>query len=194
MPHVEAKVVDPLDRNKILPINSRGELAVSGYLLMKGYWGDPEKTAEVMLKDKDGKVWMHTGDEATISPDGYVTITGRIKDLIIRGGENIHPLEIENCLLTFPGVADVSVVGVPDAHYGEVVAAFVIWKQAHQNTEEQAETGEKLRKFVREKLSAHLVPKYIFFLEPTDSFPKTASGKIQKFKLKETAIKLLGGH
>jgi acyl-coenzyme A synthetase/AMP-(fatty) acid ligase len=122
--------------------------------------------------------------------------------------------------LTFPGVADVSVVGVPDAHYGEVVAAFVIWKQAHQNTEEQAETGEKLRKFVREKLSAHLgrslfffllifrtlgliravlillriVPKYIFFLEPTDSFPKTASGKIQKFKLKETAIKLLGGH
>ncbi|KAL4821189.1 hypothetical protein BDW67DRAFT_152296 [Aspergillus spinulosporus] len=194
MPHVEAKVVDPLDRNKILPINTRGELAVSGYLLMKGYWGDPEKTAEVMLKDKDGKVWMHTGDEATLSPDGYVTITGRIKDLIIRGGENIHPLEIENCLLTFPGVADVSVVGVPDAHYGEVVAAFVMWKQANQTAEEQAETGEKLREFVREKLSGHLVPKYIFFLEPTDSFPKTASGKIQKFKLRETAIKLLGGH
>ncbi|KAL4980469.1 hypothetical protein BDW66DRAFT_55670 [Aspergillus desertorum] len=194
MPHVEAKVVDPTDHNKILPINTRGELAVSGYLLMKEYWGDPEKTAKVMLKDREGKVWMHTGDEATLSPDGYVTITGRIKDLIIRGGENIHPLEIENCLLTFPGVADVSVVGVPDVHYGEVVAAFVIWKEANQNTEEQAKTREKLRDFVREKLSGHLVPKYIFFFEPTDSFPKTASGKIQKFKLRETAIRLLGGH
>ncbi|KAL4920891.1 hypothetical protein BDW62DRAFT_151971 [Aspergillus aurantiobrunneus] len=191
MPHVEAKVVDPSDHNNILPISTRGELAVSGYLLMKEYWGDPDKTALVMLRDNNGKVWMHTGDEAFLSPDGYVTITGRIKDLIIRGGENIHPLEIENCLLTFPGVADVSVVGVPDEHYGEVVAAFIIFKE-HQLDE--AATGAKIREFVREKLSGHLVPRYIFFLLPTDSFPKTASGKIQKFKLKETAVKLLGGH
>ncbi|OJJ03291.1 hypothetical protein ASPVEDRAFT_53766 [Aspergillus versicolor CBS 583.65] len=191
MPHVEAKVVDPSDHNNILPINARGELAVSGYLLMKEYWGDPAKTDLVMLRDKDGKVWMHTGDEATLSPDGYISITGRIKDLIIRGGENIHPLEIENCLLTFPGVADVSVVGVPDERYGEVVAAFIITK-AHQ--EDEAATGNEIREFVRDNLSSHLVPKYIFFLEPTDAFPKTASGKIQKFKLRETAVKLLGGH
>ncbi|KAL2812391.1 hypothetical protein BJX63DRAFT_247590 [Aspergillus granulosus] len=191
MPHVEAKVVDPLDHNHILPIETRGELAVSGYLLMKEYWGDPEKTALVMLEDKEGKVWMHTGDEASMSPDGYISITGRIKDLIIRGGENIHPLEIENCLLTFPGVADVSVVGVPDERYGEVVAAFIISKEV---LADEAAMGSEIREFVREKLSGHLVPKFIFFLEPTDSFPKTASGKIQKFKLRETAVKLLGGH
>ncbi|KAL2868548.1 putative AMP-binding enzyme [Aspergillus lucknowensis] len=191
MPHVEAKVVDPSDHNNILPIGTRGELAVSGYLLMKEYWGDPVKTALVMLPDKDGKVWMHTGDEASMSPDGYISITGRIKDLIIRGGENIHPLEIENCLLTFPGVADVSVVGVPDERYGEVVAAFIISKEQHLD---EAATGAQIRQFVREKLSGHLVPKYIFFLGFDESFPKTASGKIQKFKLRETAIKLLGGH
>ncbi|BCS29376.1 putative AMP-binding enzyme [Aspergillus puulaauensis] len=191
MPHVEAKIVDPSDHNNILPINTRGELAVSGYLLMKEYWGDPVKTDLVMLRDKSGKVWMHTGDEASLSPDGYISITGRIKDLIIRGGENIHPLEIENCLLTFPGVADVSIVGVPDERYGEVVAAFIIAKE-HQDDE--AATGNEIRDFVKEKLSSHLVPKYIFFLEPTDAFPKTASGKIQKFKLRETAVKLLGGH
>ncbi|KAL8871479.1 MAG: hypothetical protein Q9198_007411 [Flavoplaca austrocitrina] len=114
LPHVEAKVVDPVNRNRILPIGERGELAVSGYLVMKEYWGDPERTAEVMLRDEKGKVWMHTGDEALISPQGYLKITGRIKDLIIRGGENIHPLEIENCLLAHPIVKDASVVGLPD--------------------------------------------------------------------------------
>lgn len=94
LPHVEAKIVDPEDRSKILPVGQRGELAVSGYLLMKGYWGDEAKTNEVMLPDESGKVWMHTGDEATIDAEGYVRITGRLKDLIIRGGENIHPLEV----------------------------------------------------------------------------------------------------
>ncbi|PTU25233.1 hypothetical protein P175DRAFT_0451766 [Aspergillus ochraceoroseus IBT 24754] len=189
MPHVEAKIVDTTDHNKILPINTRGELAVTGYLLMKEYWNDPERTSQFMLRDNDGKVWMHTGDEASMSPDGYISITGRIKDLIIRGGENIHPLEIENCLLTFPGVADVSVVGVPDERYGEVVAAFIISKEHEQD---EAATGAAIREFVGDKLSNHLVPKYIFFLKPSDSFPKTASGKIQKFTLRETAAKLLG--
>ncbi|KAL4941612.1 hypothetical protein BDV06DRAFT_235998 [Aspergillus oleicola] len=192
MPHVEAKVVDPSDHNAILPIGTRGELAVSGYLLMKGYWGDQDKTKLVMREDKDGKVWMHTGDEATLSPDGYISITGRIKDLIIRGGENIHPLEIENCLLAFPGLADVSVVGVPDEHYGEVVAAFVILKSNAKEGEEI--TGRAIQDFVREKLSGHLVPRYVFFLEGGESLPKTASGKIQKFKLREMAGRLLGGH
>ncbi|OQE19549.1 hypothetical protein PENSTE_c015G05425 [Penicillium steckii] len=187
MPHVEAKVVSPEDHSIVLPTGVRGELAVSGYLLMKEYWGDPAKTKEVMIPDNTGKIWMHTGDEASISEDGYISITGRIKDLIIRGGENIHPLEIENCLLAHPGVVDVSVVGVPDERYGEVVAAFIFARdQASKMV-----TIEEIQQWVREQLSNHLVPKYVFFLNPTDTFPKTASGKIQKFKLKEQAIKLL---
>ncbi|BCR94653.1 putative AMP-binding enzyme [Aspergillus luchuensis] len=187
LPHVEAKVVSLDDHNNILPINTRGELAVSGYLLMKEYWNDPVKTAEVMVADNDGKVWMHTGDEASMSPDGYITITGRVKDLIIRGGENIHPLEIENCLLTYPGVIDASAVGVPDERYGEAVAVFII----HREPESEAADEDKIRQWVREKLSNHLVPKYVFFLQPSELFPKTASGKVQKFKLREDAVKML---
>ncbi|KAE8374264.1 hypothetical protein BDV26DRAFT_270335 [Aspergillus bertholletiae] len=189
MPHVEAKIVNPADRTQILPAGEPGELAVSGYLLMKGYWGDPQRTAESMIADDKGKVWMHTGDEATLSPDGYVTITGRIKDLIIRGGENIHPLEIENCLLTYPSIKDVSIVGVPDEKYGEVVAAFIIPKE-HQD-EAAPLTEDNIREWVRKRLSNHLVPKYVFNLEHSAAFPKTASGKIQKFKLKEEAIKAI---
>ncbi|KAJ9482628.1 hypothetical protein VN97_g10798 [Penicillium thymicola] len=187
MPHVEAKIVDPVDKKEILSIERRGELAVSGYLLMKEYWADPEKTAEVMIPDDSGKVWMHTGDEASISPDGYITITGRIKDLIIRGGENIHPLEIENCLLAKDGIANVSVVGVPDVRYGEAVAAFIVPRD-HGS---KKLTAEDIQQWVREKLSNHLIPKHVFFLGPLESFPKTASGKIQKFKLREKAISLL---
>ncbi|BCR89341.1 putative AMP-binding enzyme [Aspergillus chevalieri] len=188
MPHVEAKIVNPADRS-IVPVGGRGELAVSGYLLMKEYWNDPDRTAEVMIPDDGGKVWMHTGDEASMSEDGYITITGRIKDLIIRGGENIHPLEIENCLLSHPGIGDVSVVGVPDERYGEVVAAFVIPK--HRQGQEEPLDEESIKTQVRVKLSNHLVPKYVFFMSPSETFPKTASGKIQKFKLKENAIRIL---
>ncbi|PYH88328.1 AMP-binding enzyme [Aspergillus ellipticus CBS 707.79] len=187
LPHVEAKVVSLEDNRKIAPFNVRGELAVSGYLLMKEYWNDPVRTADVMIADDDGKVWMHTGDEASISPDGYVSITGRVKDLIIRGGENIHPLEIENCLLSYPGVIDLSVVGVPDERYGEVVAAFII----HREPDGEEANEEKIRDWVAQKLSNHLVPKYIFFCQPTDTFPKTASGKVQKFKLRDAAVKIL---
>ncbi|KAJ5619306.1 hypothetical protein N7510_003290 [Penicillium lagena] len=187
MPHVEAKIVSPTDKSQILPIETRGELAVSGYLLMKEYWGDSAKTVEVMIPDETGKVWMHTGDEASMSPDGYISITGRIKDLIIRGGENIHPLEIENCLLAHEGISDVSIVGVPDERYGEVVAAFVIARDHGSN----AIRSEEIQQWVREKLSSHLVPKYVFFLGPSEPFPKTASGKIQKFKLREMAVKRL---
>ncbi|KUL92136.1 hypothetical protein ZTR_02539 [Talaromyces verruculosus] len=196
MPHVEAKVVDPVDRSKILPIETKGELAVSGYLLMKEYWDAPDKTAEVMFADEEGKIWMHTGDEASMSADGYIAITGRIKDLIIRGGENIHPLEVENCLLGHPAVKEVSVVGVPDEKYGEVVGAFVVLSPGadtthKSNDEQQHLLKEDLRLWVREKLSSHLVPKFVFFLSSSDAFPKTASGKIQKFRLKELAIQLL---
>lgn len=150
LPHVEAKVVDPRDRTKILPVGRRGELAVHGYLVMKGYWNAPERTAEVMIPDDTGKTWMHTGDEAQMDAEGYLKITGRIKDIIIKGGENIHPLEVENCLLAHPEVEDVSVVGLPDERYGEVVAGFVI------SQKEARITAEDVRAWVREKLSHHL--------------------------------------
>ena len=214
LPHVEAKVVDPASRAQILPVGHTGELAVSGYLVMKEYWGARAQTAEVMISDEGGKVWMHTGDEAVMDKEGYVKITGRIKDIIIRGGENIHPLEIENCLLAHPGVKEVSVVGLPDERYGEAVGGFVIL-----NDVVQVEKRE-LREWVRKKLSHHLgklisfvvvctthrfvgesveadtaggavsysVPKYVFW---RDNYPKTASGKIQKFKLREEGIRLL---
>jgi acyl-CoA synthetase (AMP-forming)/AMP-acid ligase II len=183
LPHVEAKVVDPFDHNKTLAVNERGELAVHGYLVMKEYWGQPEKTKEAMVSDAEGKIWMLTGDEASMDSEGYVSITGRIKDLIIRGGENIHPLEVENCLLANDKVREASVVGLPDEKYGEVVAAFVI---VHRN--EKMEAGE-VRSWVKEKLSHHLAPKYVFF-EVTE-YPKTASGKIQKFKLREMGVDLV---
>ncbi len=150
LPHVEAKVVDSTDGTTILPIGQRGELAVHGYLVMDKYWNDPDRTAEVMITDDNGKIWMHTGDEAQMDAEGYIKITGRIKDLIIRGGENIHPLEIENCLLAHPAIEDVSIVGLPDERYGEVVAAFVI---PHQDTDI---TTEDVKSWVREKLSHHL--------------------------------------
>ncbi|GAB7359638.1 hypothetical protein MBLNU230_g6819t2 [Neophaeotheca triangularis] len=184
LPHVEAKVVSTTPPHQTLGIDERGELAVSGYLLMKEYWNDAARTTEVMIPDTNDpeKLWMMTGDEASMDAEGYVSITGRIKDLIIRGGENIHPLEVENCLLGLEGIGGVSVVGLPDERYGEVVAAFIVRKEG-------AVLGaEGIREWVREKLSGHLVPKYIFW---TDDFPKTASGKIQKFKLKEIGVQLL---
>ncbi|PUU78527.1 acyl-CoA synthetase/AMP-acid ligase-like protein II [Tuber borchii] len=180
LPHVEAKVVSTTDRTKILPIGKRGELAVSGYLLQKGYWNDPIRTAEVMTKDENGNLWMHTGDEAEMDESGYIKITGRLGDLIIRGGENIHPLEIENCLLAHPKIVESSVVGLKDERYGEVVAAFV--------RKEGGLTTNEVRGWVREKLSHHLVPKYVFWV---DVYPKTASGKIQKFLLQEMGAELV---
>ena len=181
LPHVEAKIISPTPPHTLLPIGQRGELAVSGYLVMKGYWDDPARTADVMIPDDTGKVWMHTGDEAEMDSEGYIKITGRIKDIIIRGGENIHPLEVENCLLAHPGVREVSVAGVPDERYGEVVGAFIV-------THGDGLGYEEAREWVREKLSGHLAPKYVFWV---DGFPKTASGKIQKFKLKSDALELL---
>ncbi|KAL9100751.1 MAG: hypothetical protein Q9187_009328 [Circinaria calcarea] len=181
LPHVEAKIVEIADRTKILPIGARGELAVSGYLVMKEYYGDPAKTAEVMIPDATGKVWMHTGDEAEMDADGYIKITGRIKDLIIRGGENIHPLEIENCLFGHPDIVEASVVGLSNERYGEVVAAFVTPRK------DAVISVEHVRSWVKERLSHHLVPRYVF---PISTYPKTASGKIQKFVLREMGEKL----
>jgi len=185
LPHVEVKVVDPYDHNRVLGLDERGELAVSGYLVMKEYWGNPEKTKEVLFPDADGKMWMHTGDEASLDAEGYVSITGRIKDLIIRGGENIHPLEIESCLLGHDGVRDASIVGIKDEKYGEVVAAFV---RRHSSKEGEMLGIEDVREYVRTHLSHHLVPKWVFFV---DEYPTTASGKVQKFKLREEGERLV---
>ena len=217
--HVEAKVVSEKDRTEILPVGEKGELVVSGYLVMKGYWGDKERTEEVRTiekyTDENGeereKVWMHTGDEALMDSDGYVKITGRIKDLIIRGGENIHPLEVENALFKHDLVSEVSVVGLPDEKYGECVAAFVVVHKGVKvgvddagegdhaldvgGQREKAEeakgkilTRTDVREWVRGLLSNHLVPKYVFWVK---EYPKTASGKIQKFKLREMGVKML---
>ncbi|KAL7934204.1 hypothetical protein V8C35DRAFT_37373 [Trichoderma chlorosporum] len=196
MPHTSIKIVDPLDRERVLPIGERGELATSGYLVMKGYFGDPERTAQVRRVEADGRTWMYSGDEAEMDADGFVQITGRIKDLIIRGGENIHPLEVENCLFQLPGVQEVSVAGVPDERLGEAVAAFVIprhgWATADagRDGDEAARrlSKDRVRSWVRANLSSHLVPKYVFWV---DDYPKTASGKIQKFRLQDMAKKML---
>jgi acyl-CoA synthetase (AMP-forming)/AMP-acid ligase II len=152
LPHVSAKVVSPADWSQTLDVNQRGELAVSGYLVMKGYWGDTERTDSVLVPDEDGVLWMHTGDEALMDEEGYVKITGRIKDLIIKGGENIHPLEVENCLLGHSAVSNVSVVGLPCERYGEVVAAFIV---RHEGAEGDVSSDE-VRAWVRDKLSHHL--------------------------------------
>ncbi|KAI5796348.1 acyl-CoA synthetase/AMP-acid ligase-like protein II [Peziza echinospora] len=193
LPHVAAKIVDPEDPNKILPVNSKGELAVSGYLLQKEYWNDPVRTREVMIPDAEGRVWMHTGDEAQMDSKGYIKITGRLKDLIIRGGENIQPLEIENILFAHPSIREVSIVGIPDARYGEVQEREIIVQEAtdaltHPTHPPPPVTETQVREYVRERLSGHLVPKYVFFV---DSYPKTASGKIMKYVLREIGVGLV---
>lgn len=195
MPHTVVKVVDPLDRGRVLPVGERGELAAAGYLVMKGYWGDEAKTAEVRVDEADGRTWMYSGDEASMDADGYVEITGRIKDLIIRGGENIHPLEVENCLFQHPLVHEASVVGVPDGTYGESVGAFVVPAKGVRVEGQGGEggrvlTAEGVRGWVRERLSSHLVPKHVFW---AGEFPKTASGKIKKFKLRDMAKEMVKG-
>ncbi len=145
---------------------------------MKGYYKMPEATAQVI--DKDG--WLHTGDLACVDADGYYKITGRIKDMIIRGGENIYPKEIEDFLYTHPKISDVQVIGVPSKAYGEEIMACIIPKEGHTLTEDE------IKEFVLASMAKHKVPKYVHFLE---SFPMTASGKIQKFKLRDMAVELL---
>jgi len=150
-----------------------------GYHVMKGYYKMPEATAQVI--DKDG--WLHTGDLGMKDEQGYYRITGRLKDMIIRGGENIYPREIEEFLYTHPAVSDVQVVGVPDHKYGEEALACIILKKGATATEEE------IKQYVREGLSKHKTPRYVRFV---DSFPMTASGKIQKYKLREWGIEVLG--
>jgi len=184
LPHTFAKIIKPGSPQEILPLNTRGELCVSGYLLQKGYWENPAKTEEVMIRDSTGRIWMMTGDEGFMDNDGYLTITGRIKDIIIRGGENILPLEIENVLFSHEDVVQASVVAIQDDKYGEVVGAFVErdpWKKEKVGRDE-------LKKFVKGKLARYKVPRYVFFLGEDgvpERWPVTASGKIRKVELRE---------
>lgn len=180
LPNLEVKIVLP-GTNDEAPRNTQGELCTRGYHVMKGYYNNPEETANVI--DEDG--WLHTGDLATMDEQGFVRVTGRLKDMIIRGGENIYPREIEEFLYTHPKVFDVQVAGVPDEKYGEEVVAWIITRPGEELSEQE------VRDYCQGKISRYKIPKYIKFLQ---EYPMTASGKIQKFKLRDDFIsKNLGG-
>lgn len=174
IPNVEAKIIDP-ETGEDASFDVQGEIVARGYNIMKGYYNMPEATRQAV--DEDG--WLHTGDIGTMDEDGYFKITGRLKDMIIRGGENIYPREIEEYFYTHPAVKDVQVIGVPDTKYGEEVLACIILKPGETRTEQE------MIDFVRNGLSKFKAPRYVRFV---DSFPMTASGKIQKFKMREWAI------
>jgi len=176
-PFVEVKIVDEL--NRIVPRGTPGELCTRGYSVMLGYWNDPENTAKAI----DAARYMHTGDIAAMDDDGYLNIAGRIKDMVIRGGENIYPREIEEFLYTHPAVKDVSVVGVPDEKYGEELCAWVVLKS------DGAATEEELREYCRGKIAYYKVPRYVKFVA---EFPMTVTGKIQKYKMREASTAELG--
>jgi fatty-acyl-CoA synthase len=177
-PHVEAKVIDP-DNGRVVPPGTPGELCTRGYVVMLGYWENQEATAEAI--DRAG--WMHTGDLATVDADGYANIVGRIKDMVIRGGENVYPREVEEFLYQHPAVSDVQVVGVPDPRYGEELCAWVRLKEGH------TVSGEELRQWCRGRIASFKIPRYWRFVE---AFPMTVTGKIQKFKMRQTSTAELG--
>ncbi|MCI8815894.1 MAG: AMP-binding protein [Angelakisella sp.] len=177
MPYVETKIVDP-DTGRTLGPGEVGEFCSRGYNTMQGYYKMEEATRQVI--DKDG--WLHSGDLATVDENGYYKITGRIKDMIIRGGENIYPKEIEEFLYTIPDIQDVQVIGVPSQRFGEEVMACIVRREGSAITEEE------VKELVRSHMARHKVPRYVAFL---DAFPMTASGKIQKFRLREWAVEEL---
>ncbi len=177
-PHVEVKIVEP-GSGQVVPRGTPGELCTRGYSVMLGYWDDPEATAEAI----DAAGWMHTGDLATMDDEGYVNIVGRIKDMIIRGGENIYPREIEEFLYGHPAVADVQVIGVPSQRYGEEVMAWVRLRDG------DAATDEELAAFCKGRIATYKIPRYWKFV---DELPMTVTGKIQKYRMREVAVEELG--
>jgi fatty-acyl-CoA synthase len=177
-PHVEVKVVDP-ETGRTVKRGEPGEFCARGYLVMRGYWNDRERTADSIDQER----WMHTGDLATMDEHGYVRIVGRIKDMVIRGGENVYPREIEEFLYTHPSIADVQVIGVPDERYGEELMAWVIPRAG------APVTGEEIREFCQGQIARYKIPRYVKLV---DSFPMTVTGKVQKFKMREMAIEELG--
>jgi len=176
-PRLEAKVVDTAT-GQVLPVGEKGELLVRGYSVMQGYWGDAARTAEAVQEG-----WMHTGDLATLDAEGYCNIVGRAKDMLIRGGENVYPREIEEFLFRHPKVQSVQVFGVPDAKYGEEVCAWITLKPGEQCTEQE------IRDFCRDQIAHYKVPRYIRFV---NEMPMTITGKIQKFVMRDKMIEELG--
>jgi fatty-acyl-CoA synthase len=176
-PHVEVKIVDR--DGAIVPRGTPGELCTRGYCVMLGYWENPQASGEAI----DAARYMHTGDIATMDEDGYVNISGRIKDMVIRGGENVYPREIEEFLYTHPAIRDVQVVGVPDERYGEELCAWIIRHAGAELTEED------VRAYCRGQIAHYKVPRYVLFV---DAFPMTVTGKIQKYKMREESIRILG--
>jgi fatty-acyl-CoA synthase len=177
-PHVEIKIVDP-ETGRVLPRGETGEFCTRGYSVMLGYWNDESATT----KSIDAAGWMHTGDLATMDDEGYVNIVGRIKDMIIRGGENVYPREIEEFLFTHPAVLDAQVIGVPSERYGEEVMAWVKLRPGF------AASGEELEAFCKGRISTFKIPRFWKFVE---SYPMTVTGKIQKFRMREMAVEELG--
>ena len=177
-PHVEVKVVDP-ETGRTVQRGEPGELCTRGYSVMLGYWEEPERTSEAI----DAARFMHTGDLATMDDEGYLKIVGRSKDMIIRGGENVYPREIEEFLYTHDAISDAAVYGVPDPRYGEAVTVSVILRDGASLTEDE------LREYCADKIAHYKVPKYVLFV---DAFPMTVTGKVQKFKMRDAAVEELG--
>ncbi|BDD61905.1 putative NRPS-like protein biosynthetic cluster [Monascus purpureus] len=204
MPHASAKIIDPRSPHRIVPVGEKGELCISGYQVHRGYWENPQKTEEALLYDPPesehedpydgrgrgkGRIWLRTGDEAVFDTHGYCYITGRYKDIIIRGGENIYPLEVEERLVLHPKITKAAVVGLPDERYGEVVAAFIEIDAASKGDGGPSLSAEEIRNWTRETLGRHKTPVYIFACGSHPMLPvvipQTGSGKIQKQKLRE---------
>jgi fatty-acyl-CoA synthase len=171
---VEVKIIDP-ETDLVVPRGVAGELCTRGYSVMLGYWDDEEQTRAVI----DAARWMHTGDLAIMDDAGYLNIAGRIKDMVIRGGENIYPREVEEFLYTHPKIEDVQVVGVPDARFGEELCAWVKLRPGAELT------VDELREYCTGKIAHYKIPRY---LRVTDEFPMTVTGKVQKFKMREVSI------
>jgi fatty-acyl-CoA synthase len=176
-PHVEVKVIDADGRT--VARGTAGELCTRGYSVMRGYWDEPQRTAEAI--DREG--WMHTGDLAVLDEEGYCNIVGRVKDMIIRGGENVYPREIEEFLFKHPAILDVAVVGVPDARFGEAVCAVVRLREGLQATESD------IQAWCQGQIAHYKVPRYVRFV---DEFPMTVTGKVQKFLIREAVQRELG--
>jgi fatty-acyl-CoA synthase len=179
MPHLESKVVDPVT-GLTVPRGQAGELCTRGHTVMLGYWNEPDKTAEAI----DAARWMHTGDLATMDDEGYVNVVGRIKDVVIRGGENVYPREVEEFLYGHPDVSDVSVVGVPDERYGEELMAWVVMRPGAEPL-----TADAVRAYCAGKIAHYKVPRYVHVV---DGFPMTVTGKIRKVEMREAAVEILG--
>jgi fatty-acyl-CoA synthase len=177
-PHVQIKIVDP-QTGQVVPVGTRGELCTRGYSVMLGYWNNEEATRTAI----DAARWMHTGDLATMDEEGYLNIVGRIKDMIIRGGENVYPREVEEFLYSHPAVQDVQVIGVPDEKFGEEVMAWIRLREG------QTATAEEIRDYCRGKIAHYKIPRYVKFV---DGFPMTVTGKVQKFLMREASVQELG--